>query len=226
MDSGIGKSSLNTISQGQVEEIIVSKPQNRRQLIEEVGGLVKYKKRKEATLRKLEAANSNLQKANIIIAEIVSHLKPLEVQATKAKEYKIKKDDLKSIEVSLLNNQISHFKNKFETAKKMKDGIELEKGELTAKVTISQSRIAELDEISHNLNNEIHELSKEKLSYVEKISKNDADFKILQERRLLFAGGSQENERRLKVENEIKSLEQFELELIKKIEIEQNNFQH
>ena len=94
MDSGIGKNSFSIISQGKIEEIIVSKPEARRQVIEDISGVLKYKKRKEAALRKLERTNDNLKQVDIILNEMDGRLGPLAKQSEKAKEYQTLKEKL------------------------------------------------------------------------------------------------------------------------------------
>ena len=67
MDSGIAKESFNIISQGKIEDILSSKPENRRIIFEEAAGVLKYKKRKEEALRKLEKTHDNMNRVNDII---------------------------------------------------------------------------------------------------------------------------------------------------------------
>ena len=69
LDSGAGKESFNIISQGAVADIINSKPEDRRVIFEEAAGVLKYKKRKEESYRKLEKTNENLERVNLLIDE-------------------------------------------------------------------------------------------------------------------------------------------------------------
>ena len=87
LDSGMSKESYNIISQGKIEEIINSKPYERRIIFEEAAGVLKYKKRKEDTLKKLDKSKDNLEKVSLLIQELDAQVKPLAVQAELAKKY-------------------------------------------------------------------------------------------------------------------------------------------
>src|SRR5574344_2596243 len=87
IDSGAGKESFNIISQGTVTDIVNDKPEMRRSIFEEAAGVLKYKKRKEETLKKLDKANDNLDKVNLLITELEGQVKPLAKQADVAQKY-------------------------------------------------------------------------------------------------------------------------------------------
>ena len=111
MDSGMSKASFNIISQGEVEKVFSSTPEERRIIFEEAAGVLKYKKRKEEALRKLDKTNSNLSRANDIINELELQLSPLKKQREKAIEYTENKTLLENLEVSLLAHDIEKFNN-------------------------------------------------------------------------------------------------------------------
>ena len=87
LDSGAGKESFNIISQGAVADIINSKPEDRRVIFEEAAGVLKYKKRKEESFRKLERTNENLARVNLLIDELLVTLTPLKEQSEVALKY-------------------------------------------------------------------------------------------------------------------------------------------
>lgn len=102
LDSGIGKESFNIISQGEVQKILSSSPQDRRSIFEEAAGVLKYKKRKEEALRKLERTHDNLSRVEDILQELSQQLEPLKEQSEKAKQYLESKKKLEKHEVSYL----------------------------------------------------------------------------------------------------------------------------
>ncbi len=102
LDSGIGKESFNIISQGEVQKILSSSPQDRRSIFEEAAGVLKYKKRKEEALRKLERTHDNLNRVEDILQELSQQLEPLKEQSEKAKQYLESKKKLEKHEVSYL----------------------------------------------------------------------------------------------------------------------------
>ena len=87
LDSGIAKESFNIISQGKIEEILSNKPEERRIIFEEASGTLKYKRRKEEALRKLDKTHDNMNRINDIINELEVQVEPLRIQREKALEY-------------------------------------------------------------------------------------------------------------------------------------------
>ena len=120
VDSGFGKDSLNIISQGEVESIISSKPTDRRVLIEEAAGVLKYKKRKEESLSKLSKTHDNIERINLIIRENSENLEPLSVAAKKAREYKDALSELESVEIALIAKDINTYSEEVEIKKDTK----------------------------------------------------------------------------------------------------------
>ncbi len=86
-DSGLGRDTHSIISQGRLDEVLNSRPEDRRSLIEEAAGVLKHKKRKERALRKLTHMDAHLERARDIASEIDRQLRPLQRQATKAQEH-------------------------------------------------------------------------------------------------------------------------------------------
>ena len=130
MDTGIGAHAYSLISQGQVDMILSSKPEERRALIDEAAGIAKYKARKKVALRKLEVAENNLLRLGDIIHEVARQMRSLKRQVGAAKRYGEYEKELRELEVreafaqyvSLtgqeknLNGGLSEVKNKQESA--------------------------------------------------------------------------------------------------------------
>src|SRR6476620_6584114 len=81
MDSGLGREAFSIISQGKVEEILNSKPEDRRTIFEEAAGVLKYKTRKKQAEGKLKDTEENLNRVNDILFELESQIEPLQIQA-------------------------------------------------------------------------------------------------------------------------------------------------
>lgn len=107
-DSGIGRDGYSIIGQGKVDEIVNSKPENRRIIFEEAAGISKFKAKKVEASRKLERTRENLSRLRDILAEIERQLTPLKNQAENAKKYLILKENLKKAEI---NNYIYQYDN-------------------------------------------------------------------------------------------------------------------
>lgn len=101
MDTGLGREGLSIISQGKVDEILSLKPEDRRGLIEEAAGIMKYKYRKREAERKLTDTEEHLVRVQDIISELEERVGPLEEQAEKAKQYRADKQELDKLELSL-----------------------------------------------------------------------------------------------------------------------------
>ena len=126
MDSGMGKESFNIISQGEVDRILSNSATDRRVIIEEAAGILKYKKRKEEALRKLERTHNNIDRVNDIIQELEVQVEPLKIQSEKAKEYLENKKGLDKYEVALLAYDIENFNSILEQEKEKKEKIDKE----------------------------------------------------------------------------------------------------
>lgn len=122
LDTGLGKESFSIISQGRVESIFNSKPQDRRSLIEEVAGVLKYKKEKSRAQKELEETTSHLNRVADIITELYQQRQPLEEQASIAHDYLEQKKQYDHFD---LNNLVLEIKSK--SAEKEKIQIELQK---------------------------------------------------------------------------------------------------
>ena len=107
-DSGIGKDGYSIIGQGRVEEIIQSKPEERRAIFEEAAGIAKYKARKVETENRLERVRDNLSRATDILNEIERRLGPLKRQSEDAKKYLELRDVLKQNEINAYIYQFDH----------------------------------------------------------------------------------------------------------------------
>ncbi len=100
LDTGIGKEGYSIIGQGQIDRIVSGKPEERRELLDEAVGIVKFKKRKAIAEKNLAEEQMNLSRVTDIIAEIEKQLAPLEKQSNVAKQYLGYKEELKKVEVN------------------------------------------------------------------------------------------------------------------------------
>ena len=100
-DTGIGKEGYSIIGQGQIDKILSGKPEERRELFDEAAGIVKFKRRKNLSVKKLEEERMNLTRVNDILQELEKQLGPLEKQSETAKEYLKKKEELKTYDINM-----------------------------------------------------------------------------------------------------------------------------
>ena len=175
-DTGIGKEGYSIIGQGQIDRILSGKPEERRELFDEAAGIVKFKKRKDTTLKKLENAEQNRIRVNDILSELERTIGPLEKQSEKAREFLKYREELKKLDVNFFL-------------------LESERKEDVKKQTYEKLEIANRD-----LNNEKENFEKVRAEYDE-IVKNlaDIDTEIEETRNSLSSTGSA----RLKLQGEI-----------------------
>ena len=182
IDSGIGKESYNIISQGEVDKIISNSSMDRRTIIEDAAGVVKYKKRKEEALKKLDKTHDNLDRVNDIILELEQQVEPLREQSEKAKEYLENKNNLENLEIALLAYDIY---NDSEEEKKLKQKLEVIEQKLVEENITSSNSDVKITEEQTRLTNKERELKEanEKLfTIVEEVEKLNAEKLLLQEK--------------------------------------------
>ncbi|SET83735.1 condensin subunit Smc [Salinibacillus kushneri] len=168
MDSGLGKEAFSIISQGRVEEILSSKPEERRAIFEEAAGVLKYKQRKKKAEMKLSDTQENLYRVEDIIYEIEGQLEPLKEQAETAETYLEKKDQLKKHEVSLLVTEIERLNKEWQSLlgqiEEQKQDILHKQTDITqeeAKLEKEKAEIQGLDQTIEEMQNQMLSLTQE-----------------------------------------------------------------
>jgi len=135
-DSGLGRDTHSIISQGRLDEILNSRPEDRRSLIEEAAGVLKHKKRKERALRKLTSMDSNLERARDVLGEVERQLRPLQRQADKARQYDSLTSQLREVEVALAVDDLRAQREQW-------DALAKEEREHDADIELARYRLAE-----------------------------------------------------------------------------------
>ena len=109
LDSGLGKEAFSIISQGRVDEILNAKPIDRRQILEESAGVLKYKKRKAESLQKLDSTEDNLSRVEDILYDLEGRVEPLKAEASIAKEYLQLSKEMKHSDVIVTVHDIDQY---------------------------------------------------------------------------------------------------------------------
>jgi chromosome segregation protein len=105
-DSGIGRSQHVIIGQGQLDSVLTSRPEERRAIVEEAAGILKFRKRKERAERRLEATEANLLRLNDLLREVRRQLRPLERQAEAARRHDGIRAELRAIQLHLAGRDL------------------------------------------------------------------------------------------------------------------------
>ena len=120
-DTGIGKEGYSIIGQGQIDKILSGKPEERRELFDEAAGIVKFKRRKYLSVRKLEDERQNLVRVNDILSELEKQVEPLRRQSETARIYLKKKEELKIYDINMFLMDTIRLKEQIETAQRSFD---------------------------------------------------------------------------------------------------------
>jgi len=213
IDSGSGIDSFNIISQGTVTDVVNSKPHERRVIFESAAGVLKYKKRKEESLRKLEKTKDNLNTVNLVINELETTINPLKEQAEVAKKYLELKEELKYNEIAITTRDITDINNEYKALK-------IKEEELTKKLdgmqkSTSTEKIEKLKFDLCKLDDTLAEKNKKILDLTEEISLLSSEKRITIERTKYEYSED-------KIKNNLINLKEEELSLIKEIEVYNN----
>ena len=182
LDSGAGKESFNIISQGAVADIINSKPDDRRIIFEEAAGVLKYKKRKEESCRKLDRTNENLERVNLLVDELLSTLTPLKEQSEKAQKYLDYKEELTNVEIALIAHDIENITNDYNKAQERVKSLNNELERIALINDTDNTRVENLKLKSLKLDDEISEKSNLLVELNNIIAELDSQKKINVER--------------------------------------------
>ena len=203
LDTGLGKDGYSIVGQGRVDEILSNKSEDRRRVMEEASGIVKYKVRKEEAERKLNSTEQNLLRINDILGELEERKGPLEEQAGKAKQYNAAYEEMKALETALLVHRIKEAEKAMGDSASLKETLEAEikeqqdkymelrdvnkavvarSEELDEKIEDERQTLSDLTEKEHELITE-KKVSAERLKQTEdQLSEYESDKYVMQER--------------------------------------------
>ncbi len=181
-DTGIGKEGYSIIGQGQIDKILSGKPEERRELFDEAAGIVKFKRRKNMSVKKLEEERQNLLRVTDILSELEKQVGPLQKQSEVAKEYLKKKESLKTfdinmflLETSRLKDEIAQIDEKikivqdeaaatsaeYDRTKEEYEAIELQTDEIDAELELSKHQLNETTLLKQQLESQIQILKEQ-----------------------------------------------------------------
>ena len=181
-DTGIGKEGYSIIGQGQIDKILSGKPEERRELFDEAAGIVKFKRRKNTALKKLEEEQQNLTRVRDILGELSRQLAPLEKQSETARIYLKKKERLKQLDIQMFLTEMERIRKQlketegkyqivqsdledtakdFETTKTEYERLEKELEKLEAEIQAAREESTEKTLKKQQLENQIHILKEQ-----------------------------------------------------------------
>ncbi|HIS90051.1 MAG TPA: AAA family ATPase, partial [Candidatus Faecisoma merdavium] len=206
LDSGVAKESFNIISQGKIEEILSNKPDDRRIIFEEASGVLKYKRRKEEALRKLEKTHDNMSRINDIIKELEDRIGPLKEQKEKALKYQELNMDLENIEIALISEDITNLNFDYQNNKNRIEELKLEISKLT---TDNNKYEVKIEEYKKN----IVDLEVDIKKYQDYLIKLTSDVEKINSRKAIILERQKYNVKDSKVHENLVLLKEKELKL-------------
>lgn len=141
MDTGIGRTAYSIMEQGKIDQILSSRPEDRRAIFEEAAGITKYKSQKKEALRKLENTEANLIRLADIIREVKRQIGSLQRQAGKARRYQSSFDELAALENRLARHQFDTFSTTIASLQAEVDGAREKQEKLDADVTAQEQKV-------------------------------------------------------------------------------------
>lgn len=181
IDSGAGANAFNIISQGNVTDIVNSKSSDRRVIFESAAGVLKYKKRKEESLKKLERTEENLMRIKLVIDELSKTVLPLKEQSVVAKKYLDIKGELESIDVALIAKDITDLT--LEYSKVSEEVKALKEKLITLKDNVGDTKLEKLRLRNIELEEVVNKKKEELLKITEDISNLNGEKKLTLERK-------------------------------------------
>ena len=183
LDTGIAKESFNIISQGKIEEIISNKPSERRIIFEEAAGVLKYKKRKEEALRKLERTHDNMNRVDDIIEELKEQVEPLKEQREKALLYKEVKGKLENTEIALITHDITTLNTSYQLNKAKVDTLNEEILNMGSNSRTSEAEITKFKVTLDALEQKWNQVQKDWIEKTTELERINGQKQILLERK-------------------------------------------
>lgn len=162
LDTGVGKDNYSIIGQGKIDEILSSKPEDRRALFEEAAGISRYKARKREAQRRLDETEQNLLRISDIIGELGNQMESLADQASRAETFNQLNGELTRLDVGLMAYSLAQVANRLQERlaenQQLRDRLgaidaQLQAGEQAAEVArnLAESLDAELSVVSTHL---------------------------------------------------------------------------
>ncbi|HOE62487.1 MAG TPA: chromosome segregation protein SMC [Candidatus Sumerlaeota bacterium] len=181
-DTGVGMDAYSFMEQGRVDQIIKSKPQDRRFIFEEAAGISKYKARKEEALRKLIRTEEDLLRVSDLIEEVRKNAESLKRQASKAERYKRLTAEYNEIEKRLLILRTQHLKEMSALVESQYGDVQARHAELSAKIAKLNSQNEESRSQSDTLTQELSESQSLAFELNTEIEKNRHQISLFKER--------------------------------------------
>lgn len=187
-DSGLGTGTHSIISQGSLDSILQSKPEDRRAIIEEAAGVLKHKQRKLKSQRKLEQMDAHLTRVRDVAAEVERQLKPLERKAKRAQAYQGLADELAELSLMLAVDDLRILQNKWGTATELEKELDERLAAMREAIDAAEKEIEALQVKIQERNVDTGELSRQYRRAQSALERFDATTLLLHEKKRAAMG--------------------------------------
>lgn len=181
LDSGISQNSLAIISQGRVDQILNSRPEDRREIFEEAAGVLHFKQQKAAAQGQLEKTNDNLIRINDLVKELEQRIEPLHEQSSLAKEYKFQRAGLDKDIKMLYAFQIQTLNEEKVATQQKAEKNQVLLSKLDNEVKESQAAVSEKREEYQALQDKREEIQTNLLNLTQKLSELNTNLQIAEQ---------------------------------------------
>ncbi len=187
MGTGVGRTSYSIMAQGNITQILSSKPEDRRMIFEEAAGITKYKAQKKEALRKLEYTEQNLLRVADLVREVKRQIGSLQRQAGKARRYKQLSAELQHLDTQLARHQFDQLQAEITERQTAADSLRNELETSSAAVLRCEDEITQLRERLSALEHEIGERQRRGLELKGEVDRHESRIHFNEERLREFA---------------------------------------
>ena len=180
-DTGIGQEGYSIIGQGQVEQILSGKAEERRELFDEAAGITKYRKRKALSEKRLESEQANLLRVGDILSELEKQVEPLRRQSESAKTYLRLKEEIKGLDLNLFLLECAAFRRDLEALLSKETILEEDRTEALASLEALKSEYEELEKAIGSLDASLEEKRGILAALMEAGGKRQGEIRVLEE---------------------------------------------
>ncbi|WP_323702600.1 chromosome segregation protein SMC [Mammaliicoccus sp. Dog046] len=182
LDSGLGKEAFSIISQGKVDEVLNAKPSDRRYLIEEAAGVLKYKKRKKEATHKLDETEQNLNRVEDIVFDLEARVEPLREEAAIAEEYITLKEEMKKSDITVTVYDINSLNKDFKQLEADIKHFQEQKDQKTKELDSQTQSLNEKKKMRDHVSSQIQESNKSLVEATESLERFTGQLEVLKER--------------------------------------------
>ncbi len=182
LDTGVSTRGFSIIEQGQVNRIISSKPEDRRFIIEEAAGVMKYKHRRNAAIHKLESSQQNLLRIGDIVGELERQMNSLKRQANKAERYKKYRGEMKELGLKLLSSEIKNVRDTLLGTETEYNSYKEKEAEASARSSSAKNRLETLRTELTTEEKALSGLKQEEFELVSRIERDEEHIELMRKR--------------------------------------------